>query len=239
VAQYSTAVGNSVTAVGAGCVGVGTNVQVSGSNAVGIGKDAACNGDNSVVIGNNASTNSNDSVSIGNNADVITAIGGIAIGRDAQSTAIYGVAIGNGAAADLPNSVALGLNVNTKFSGATATAGLDTNGNVTDTFYGTPNVANTFNVNFNLSSTQKVVLAANSTVALTNIRNGGRYRILFDNTGAFNITSITGTFENGATPNIYYNGGGRTALTHNSKDIWYIDIFQSEIFVTQFSNYTT
>ena len=239
VAQYSTAVGNSVTSVGAASTAMGSNVSATGSGDVAIGKDVTCNGSNSVVIGYNASTNSSDSVSIGNDADVITAQSGIAIGKAAQTTANYAIAIGFGTVADLPNSVALGYNVNTKFSGATATAGLDTNGNVTDTFYNTPNVANTFNVNFNLSSTQKCILTANSTVALTNIRNGGRYRILFENTGAFDITAITGTLESGGTPNIYYNGGGRDPLTHNSKVIWYIDIFQSEIFVTQFLNYTT
>jgi hypothetical protein len=89
-------------------------------------------------------------------------------------------------------------------------------------------------VNFDVSSSQKIVLNQNATLTITNIRDGGRYRLLFDNTGNYNFTSVSAS---GYT--IRYNGGGRDPLTHNSDDLWYLDIFANEIFVTQNANYTT
>jgi hypothetical protein len=73
---------------------------------------------------------------------------------------------------------------------------------------------------------------------LIELRNGGKYRILFENGGTYNLTGITATLEGGGTPNIYYNGGGRANLTHNGQDIWYVDVINSVVYVTQFANYT-
>jgi hypothetical protein len=238
VAQYSTAIGADAEGVGANCSAVGYNAFAAGNSGIAIGNNSNSEGAKSIAIGDSASERANSSIAIGDNAD-ISNLGteGIAIGKNSSVTADNGIAIGEGAVSDLPRAVVLGQNLNSKFSGSTMVEGLDTNGNVTDGTFITPNVSNTFNVNFNTSSTQKVVLVANSTVALTNIRNGGRYRLLFDNTGAFNITSITVTLEGGGGANIYYNGGGRDNLTHNSDDLWYLDVVQNEVYVTQFANY--
>jgi len=207
VAQYSTAVGYNSLGVGAFSAAFGGG-QASGGNDVAVGREASSQGSGSVAIGYQASATANNST-----------------------------AIGRGSIADMLNSVAIGYNVNTKYSGATATAGLDTNGNVTDSWYLTPDVSNTFNANFNITSTQKIILDANSTLSLTNLRDGGKYRLLFENTGSYNLTSVTATLENGGTPNVYYNGGNRANLTHNSQDIWYLDVISDKVYVTQFSNY--
>lgn len=238
VAQYSTALGADSQAVGANGLSVGYSAFQSGNAGIAIGNDAYSEGNKGIAIGDSADERANSSIAIGDNAGV-SSLGtqGIAIGKDSSVTADNAIAIGEGAVADLPRAIVLGQNLNSKYSGSTMVEGLDTNGNITDIFYLTPNVTNTFNVNFNITSTQKVVLAANSTVALTNIRDGGKYRLLFENGGVFNITAITATLETGGSLNIYYNGGGRAALTHNSEDIWYVDVINNKVYVTQFSNY--
>jgi hypothetical protein len=239
VAQYSTAIGADSQAVGAYGLSVGYSASQAGNGGIAIGNDAYSEGSKGIAIGDSADERANSSIAIGDNAGVSSSgTEGIAIGKNSSVTSDNGIAIGEGAISDLPRAVVLGQGLNSKFSGSTMVEGLDTNGNVTDSWFTTPNVSNTFNVNFNVTSTQKVVLVANSTVALTNIRGGGRYRILFENTGAFNITSITATLEGGGGANIYYNGGGRDALTHNSDDFWYLDVISSDVFVTQFANYT-
>lgn len=240
VAQYSTAVGGDAEGIGANCVAVGYNSFAAGNGGIAIGLNSNSESSNGIAIGNSASERASSGIAIGDNADVSNlGTEGIAIGKNSSVITDNGIAIGEGAISDLPRAVVLGQGLNSKFSGSTMVEGLDTNGNVTDLTFVTPNVANTFNVNFNLASTQKVVLSGSSTLTLTNVRNGGRYRILFTSSGAYDLTSVTGTLESGGTPNIYYNGGGRDALTHNGKDMWYIDVVQNEVFITQFANYTT
>jgi hypothetical protein len=240
VAQYSTALGADSQAIGANGLCVGYSAFQAGNGGIAIGNDAYSEGNKGIAIGDSADERATSSIAIGDNAGV-SSLGteGIAIGKNSSVTADNGIAIGEGALADLPRAVVLGQNLNSKYSGSTMVEGLDTNGNITDIFYLTPNVTNTFNVNFNISSTQKVILAANSTVDLTNIRNGGRYRILFENGGAFDITAITSTLEGGGSVTNYYNGGGRDPLTASSEDIWYVDVINNKVYVTQFANYTT
>jgi hypothetical protein len=240
VAQYSTALGADAQAVGANGLCVGYSAFQAGNAGIAIGNDAYSEGNKGIAIGDSADERATSSIAIGDNAGVSSSgTEGIAIGKNSSVTADNGIAIGEGAIADLPRAVVLGQGLNSKFSGSTMVEGLDTNGNVTDLVFVTPNVANTFDVNFNITSTQKVVLSGSSTLTLTNIRGGGRYRILFTSSGAYNLTSVTGTLESGGTPNIYYNGGGRAALTNSGKDMWYIDVVQNEVFITQFADYTT
>jgi hypothetical protein len=208
VAQYSSAFGYNSQGLGAFSVGVGGG-QATGGSDIAIGRSCISQGQ-----------------------------GAVAIGYTAQALNEKSVAIGQGAVADLNNSVAIGYNINTKFSGATAVAGLDTTGNVTDTPFITSVSSGSFSCNFNTASTQKFVLNQSSTINLIELRNGGRYRILFENTANYNITGITATMEGGVSANIYYNAGGRANLTHNSEDIWYVDVIQGKVYVTQFANYT-
>ncbi len=208
VAQYSTAVGYNSLGVGAYSVGIGGG-QASGGSDIAVGRSAQSQGQGAVAMGYGASATGNRSISIG-----------------------------QASVADLNDAVALGYNVNTKFSGATAVAGLDTTGNVTDTPYITTVSSGSFSCNFNIASTQKFILNQSSTMNLIELRNGGKYRILFENGGTYNLTGVTATLEGGGTPNIYYNAGGRANLTHNGQDIWYVDVINSVVYVTQFANYT-
>lgn len=208
VAQYSSAFGYNSQGLGAYSTGLGGG-QATGGSDIAIGRSAISQGQGSVAMGYGAAATGNRSISIG-----------------------------QASVADLNDAVALGYNVNTKFTGATAVAGLDTTGNVTDTPYITTVSSGSFSCNFNIASTQKFILNQSSTMNLIELRNGGKYRILFENGGTYNLTGVTATLEGGGTPNIYYNAGGRANLTHNGQDIWYVDVINSVVYVTQFANYT-
>lgn len=229
VAQYSTAVGNQVTAVGAYSVGIGSSTQATGGSDVAIGRAAKTQGSNSIAIGYNAESYNNNGIAIGTDSD-ITASEGVALGRQAIVTAQEGVAIGYGSTADEQRSVAF-QGLNTAFADTLHMRGIYTFGNNTD-ISTTSNGGSGHTLNFDTTSTWKVVLDQSASLVLTNVRNGAHYRILFDNTGSYNLTSVTA-----AGYNIKYNGGNRNNLTHNSDDIWKLDVIGGEIFVTQTSNY--
>ena len=234
--QESFALGTNAKGLGASTLSIGENAETYGNSGLGIGKNSLSQGTSAVALGHGASALGERSIAIGTDAQANgDATEGIAIGRNALATADAAVAIGDGSVADNVGCVVFhGLNSNP--SGYTDTLfckSLQTIGNTTDAT-NTINGGSGFTVNFDLSSSQKIVVNQNATLNLTNIRDGGRYRLLIDNTGNYNFTSVTASGYN-----IRYNGGGRSNLTHNSDDLWYLDVFIGDIFVTQGKNYTT
>ena len=234
--QESFALGTGAKALGASTLSVGENAQTYGNSGLGMGKNSLSQGTSAVALGHGASALGDRSIAIGTDAQASApATEGIAIGRNTIASADASVAIGDGSVADSVGCVVFhGLNSNPSgFTDTLFCKSLQTVGNTSDAI-NTTSGGSGFTVNFNVSSTQKIVLDQNATLTLTNIRDGGRYRILFDNTGTYNLSSVTAS---GYIVN--YNNGGRANLTHNSFDLWYVDVFANEIYITQNSNYTT
>lgn len=221
VAQYSTAVGENCVAVGANSTAMGSNSGAYGGQDIAIGKNAQSTAQRGIAIGINSQ---------------VSAVDGIAIGYGCSASAADAVAFGLGSNADMVNSVAFNGR-NTIFSGTTAVKGLDTEGNVTDRVV-TNSGSASYTINMNVTSSNKIVITASTSINITNMRFGGRYRIMFENTGTFNLSSVTGTDEGGNPMTFKYNSGSRNNLTHNQDDIWYIDVMESNTaYVTQFANY--
>ena len=234
--QESFALGTNAKALGASTLSVGENAETYGNSGLAMGKNSLSQGTSAIALGHGADALADRSIAIGTDASVTApATEGIAIGRNTIASADAAVAIGDGSVADSVGCVVFqGLNSNPSgFTDTVFCKSIQTQGNTTDAT-NTQNGGSGFTVNFDVSSSQKIILNQNATLTLTNIRDGGRYRILFENNGAFNLSSVTAS---GYT--IKYNGGGRDALTHNSDDLWYLDVFASDIFITQHANYTT
>ena len=232
----SFSLGTNARALASSSVAIGENSWVLGNTGFCIGKDSYGEGTSAIAFGQSTSALGNYGIAIGLNASVTApATQGIAIGRNTIASADDAVAIGDGSVADSVGCVVFqGLNSNPSgFTDTVFCRSIQTQGNTTDAT-NTQNGGSGFTVNFDVSSSQKIILNQNATLTLTNIRDGGRYRILFENNGTFNLSSVTAS---GYT--IKYNGGGRDALTHNSDDLWYLDVFATDIFITQHANYTT
>jgi len=234
--QESFALGTGAKALGASTLSVGENAETYGNSGLAMGKNSNSQGTSAVALGHGAIAVGDRSIAIGTDAQASApATEGIAIGRNALASADDAVAIGDGSVADNVGCVVFqGLNSNPSgFTNTLFCKSLQTVGNTSD-LINTTSGGSGFTINFDVSSSQKIVLDQNATLTLTNIRDGGRYRILFDNTGTYNLTSVTAS---GYIVN--YNNGGRDNLTHNSFDLWYVDVFANEIYITQNSNYTT
>ena len=234
--QESFALGTNAKALGASTLSVGENAETYGNSGLAMGKNSLSQGTSAIALGHGADALSDRSIAIGTDASVTApATEGIAIGRNTIASADAAVAIGDGSVADSVGCVVFqGLNSNPSgFTDTVFCRSIQTQGNISDAI-NTTSGGSGFTVNFDVSSSQKIVLNQNATLTLTNIRDGGRYRILLENNGTFNLSSVTAS---GYT--IKYNGGGRDALTHNSDDLWYLDVFATDIFVTQNANYTT
>lgn len=200
-----------------------------------VGYDNTAVGAGSTALGYSNAVAGGEDIGIGYDNNVY-GTGAIAIGRGNTASATNAVAIGQNGVADQVNSVSLNGR-DTIFSGTTAMRGLDTTGNITDQVNISSGAAS-YNLNMTTASSHKVVITASTSISLTNLRFGGRYRIRFENTGTFNLSAVTGTMENGLSATIVYNGGSRNNLTHNSNDIWYLDVMDNTtVFVTQFANY--
>ena len=234
--QESFALGTGAKALGASTLSVGENAETYGNSGLAMGKNSLSQGTSAVALGHGAIAVGDRSIAIGTDAQASApATEGIAIGRSALASADDAVAIGDGSVADNVGCVVFhGLNSNPSgFTNTLFCKSLQTIGNTSDVI-NTISGGSGFTINFDVSSSQKIVLDQNATLTITNIRDGGRYRILFDNTGTYNLTSVTAS---GYIVN--YNNGGRDNLTHNSFDLWYVDVFANEIYITQNSNYTT
>lgn len=234
--QESFALGTNAKALGASTLSVGENAETYGNSGMAIGKDSDSQGTSAIAFGHGASAIGNHGIAIGLDSSVTTdAPQGIAIGRQTIASADDAVAIGDGSVADSAGCVVFqGLNSNPSgFTDTVFCKSLQTQGNTSD-LNNTISGGSGFTVNFDVSSSQKIVLDQSATLTLTNIRDGGRYRLLFDNTGTYNLSSVT---SSGYV--IKYSGGGRDPLTHNSDDLWYLDVFANEIYITQNANYTT
>lgn len=218
VAQYSTAVGNSVQAVGAYSTGMGASVTCNGGSDVSIGRNTSSTGQFSVVLGYNSSSNQTGGVAIGNNADV-TAVDSIAIGTNTLASHSQSVAIGNG--------------VSSTFTATTHCNNIHAEGQITTDANTLSNQAS-YDLNMDLGATWILNLNQDATLNFTEWREGAFYFIIINNGGTFNFTSVTAT---GGV--IRYNGGGRVAITHNSWDVWKINVIGSTLLVEQIANYTT
>jgi hypothetical protein len=234
--QESFALGTGAKALGASTLSVGENAQTYGNSGFAMGKNSNSQGTSAIALGHGAIAVGDRSIAIGTDASVTApATEGIAIGRNTTASADASVAIGDGSVADSVGCVVFqGLNSNPSgFTDTVFCRSIQTQGNTTDAT-NTQNGGSGFTVNFDVSSSQKIVLDQNATLTLTNIRDGGRYRLLLENNGTHNLSSVTAS---GYT--IKYSGGGRDPLTHNSDDLWYLDVFANEIYITQNANYTT
>lgn len=234
--QESFALGTGAKALGASTLSVGENAQTYGNSGLALGKNSNSQGTSAVALGHGAIAVGDRGIAIGTDASVTApATEGIAIGRNTIASADAAVAIGDGSVADSVGCVVFqGLNSNPSgFTDTVFCRSIQTQGNISDAI-NTTSGGSGFTVNFDVSSSQKIVLDQNATLTITNIRDGGRYRILFDNTGTYNLSSVT---SSGYV--IKYNGGGRDPLTYNSDDLWYLDVFANEIYITQNANYTT
>lgn len=218
VAQYSTSLGNTSTAVGAYSVSVGSGNQVAGGQDVGIGRDARSYAQYGIAIGYEAwVTSGTGGIAIGNSPDV-TATDAVAIGTNAQATHDRAVVLGNG-------------QVST-YTGTTHVKHLHVNGQQSfDT--NTLSSLSAYTINFDICGVYDLNLSQNATINFTNFRDGGIYYVVIENSGTYNFTSATAT---GGT--LFFNGGGRQNITHNSYDLWQINCIGNYLFVTQYQNYT-
>ncbi len=107
--DYSTAIGENVTATAIGTLAYGYNTQATKANAVAIGIGTIAGGQESVAIGHNAQTLANNAVALGLNAlasgDGAVAFYGTASGY--RSVAFNGTAVGRGAIA-FPRTIVTG-----------------------------------------------------------------------------------------------------------------------------------
>lgn len=218
VAQYSTAIGNNNTAVGAYSVSLGSGNQVAGGQDVGIGQNVR----SYVQYG----------IAIGYDSQVTAGTGGIAIGNSPDVTATDAVAIGTNALASHDRSVVLGNGQVSTYTGTTHVKNLHINGQMSfDT--NTLNGLSAFTINFDICGVYDINLSQNATINFTNFRDGGIYYVIIENQGTYNFTAATAT---GGT--LFFDGGGRSNITHNSYDLWQINCIGSYLFVTQYKNYT-
>lgn len=204
VAQYSTAVGNSNTAVGAQSTAVGSGNGASGGSDVAIGDSNQTQGQYSIAVGY---------------SNLVQGFKSGAIGYDNAVGYEGAYVIGNTLAAIYQNTL--------------HNSGHHTYGNrslrVT-----TATPAGAQVISFNASSKHLIPLtASNATLNMGNCRDGGSYKVLFNNAGTFNITSVVASLEGGVGLTILFDTGTQKPLKHNGYTQWSIEVYGTDMFITQ------
>lgn len=218
------------------CIGYQANA-VQGGTA--IGKQANSAGSDSTAIGANSFTAGNGSFAVGNNAESYST-NGVAIGKTARDHANQrGIAIGNDAYNQADYSTVIGYNSSTAptHSGSTV-IGYNTQSQWADgsfiknarlqgvSSYSTVKYSFGNSVTVNMLSgviniLETLTTSANFNLTLTNLYQGGRYTLIFDNTGTWDINSITATGRVGETITLLFDGGQKP-LEHNGYTKWEI-----------------
>jgi hypothetical protein len=256
----SVSIGNSASNFGQNQVSIGPNSLCNdGDSSVAIGHEAVTRADDSVSIGFQANlgtgatygvavgsiTNVNNQygIAIGRDADVdadfgiaiggqtdVTGSVGVALGHQADVTAEGGVALGYLSVADQTDSVALGPQINTDFANTTKTRSVQSTGQffnrVQQLGSGT-----TFNINWNDGGSVELTLTGNSTCTLSNVRDGGIYRVKVTTTGTQSLTPTASGYT------FVYQGGGFT-FTPNGTDLCILHVFGTQIMVTHFADFS-
>lgn len=219
-ADYSTAIGNRAECFDA--------VRVN-STAIGAFNRVA---QYSTAVGNNSQAVGAYDVAIGSNAG---ASGGncVAAGRQASAQGVSSVAIGNAATATHTDAVVLGTSQSSVFASTTHMK----SAYIADVIsFNTATQANlaTFTVDLSTDTYFQLTLNQDAVLNFINHRAGALYYIYINNTGSFNFTSVST-----AVGTLFFDNGGRSAITHNSKDLWIINAFGNTQLVTQHKNFTT
>jgi hypothetical protein len=227
----SVGIGSFISIDGYASTGIGHNVNISSGATEGIGIGSNC--DVSTVFG----------IGIGARVDVFnyagTALGtqssvtgdrGVAIGYDARVSADEGIVVGAESNCTHSNSVVLGRAINSDFASTTKTKSIQSTGQIFNTVQQLGS-GTTFNINWNDGGSVEFILTGNSTCAMTNVRDGARYRVKVTTTGTQTLTpSATGfTF--------IYQGGG-FSLTTNGTDLCVLDVFGTVIMVSHIADFS-
>ncbi len=227
----SVAVGNSSKARDTSTIAIGSEAQVAvgATYGIAIGSITNVNNQYGIAIGRNADVTADYGISIGGSSDV-TAATGVAFGYQSQSTAGGGVALGYQSVADQSNSVALGTQINTDFADTTKTRSVQSTGQYFNAVQQLGS-GTTFNINWDLGGSIEFTLTGNGTCTMSNVRDGGIYRVKVTTTGNYTFTpSATGyTF--------IYQGGGFN-LTNGGTDLCILHVFGTTVMITHFSNFS-
>jgi hypothetical protein len=232
------ALGNGAESYGIDGIAIGSNSRdntgLSGfNNGIAIGSGATVGGDKSIAIGygSNALSVANNSIAIGGQ----TIIGsftqyGITIGHDSSVSVTGGIAIGGEAVSDQQNAIALGYQINTDFPNTTKTRSVQSTGQF---FNRVQNLGSgtTFNVDWNLGGSVEFTLTGNGTCTLSNVRDGGIYRVKVTTTGNYIFTPSASGYT-------FINQGGGLNLTNNGTDLCILHVFGTVVMVTHFADFS-
>jgi len=237
-----------------------TPATSTGNGSVAIGNDAEANADYTTAIGERAEcfdsvrVNSTALGAFNRVAQYSTAVGNSNIGVGAASTAVgksnqasggSDVAIGDSNQTQGTGSIAIGKGnivthnyaacigeaVNSVYANTTHLESLWIDDNLSFSQASQQNLS-TFTVDLSQSTYWSITLNQDAVLNFINHRQGAIYYIYILNTGTYNFTSVST-----AVGNLFFDGGGRSAITHNSKDLWVINAYGNTQLVTQHKNF--
>ena len=90
----------------------------------------------------------------------------------------------------------------------------------------------TFTIDWNEGNKQKVYMTGNTTLTLTNVREGATYKLAVENGGSFDITSVSAS---GYT--ILCEGGSIPNITNSGKDLCILEVMGTDIYVRHFAGF--
>jgi hypothetical protein len=96
------------------------------------------------------------------------------------------------------------------------------------------NTAGTYTVNWNSGNTQKITLNSDADLTFTNVKNGGQYTLVVENSASY---SITGATASGYT--IKCEGGVLPNITNSGTDICVLSVVDNVIYVRHFADFDT
>ena len=255
------ALGDGVEANGDNCIAVGFDIKsppaprdnytAFGSDidiaqgSICIGKTVNCESDRGISIGNNSKVNSDFGIALGTEALCNNYHPGqLAIGFDAENNADYtigigyatrlnndyGVGIGYQASVNHNKAVVLGSGMTSVYSATTHVDNLDLLGQMSNRVQSLGS-GDTFNINWQAGQSVEFTLTGTGTCAMTNVRDGARYRVKVTTTGNYTFTPSASGYT------FIYEGGGFN-LTNNGTDLCVLDVFGTVIMVSHIANFS-
>ena len=257
--DYSVAIGASSRCLTPSSVCIGYDSVVTTGASVGIGSFISIDGDSSTGIGHNVyiSSGATEGIGIGSNSDVRTPFGigigarsdvfnyagtalgtqssvtgdrGVAIGYDTSVSAAEGIVVGAESNCTHTNSVVLGRAINSDFASTTKTKSVQSTGQYFNAVQQLGS-GTTFNIDWNNGGSIEFTLTGNGTCSMSNVRDGGIYRVKVTTTGNYSFTPSASGYT------FIYEGGGFN-LTNTGTDLCILHVFGTVVMVTHFSNFS-
>jgi hypothetical protein len=198
-----------------------------------------------VSIGYNNNINSNGSSSEGQNIAIGTSntiTGGlgqfnISVESDITSTGTHNTIVGgygNSITGTTSGTTIIGLTGYTATEDDTTYVKHSKNvGQSVNTFYNNLS-GDTFTIDWNEGNLQKIYMTGDTSLTLSNVKDGATYKLQVENGGTHNVTSVSAS---GFT--ILCEGGSYPNFTNNAIDMCILDVMGTDILVRHITNFST